>query len=99
MRLTALRLVGFIAETSMNWDGKVTVPAAREMVTHRSSSGWRKVSNTCFNPSNSSSKHAIVRQGDFRRARAAHRSGMGLMAQAVENVRVHKTVHSELVNC
>jgi hypothetical protein len=47
--------VGFIAATSMNCDGKVMVPAAREIVTRPSSSGWRMVSSTLrLNSGNSS---------------------------------------------
>ena len=48
---------GFIAATSMNWDGNVMVPAAREMVTWPSSSGWRMVSKTLRLNSGSSSRN------------------------------------------
>jgi hypothetical protein len=38
--------VGFMVATSMNCEGKVMVPAAREMATRPSSSGCRMVSST-----------------------------------------------------
>ncbi len=49
--------VGFMAATSMNCAGKVTVPAALLMVTLPSSRGWRSVSRTVrLNSGNSSRK-------------------------------------------
>ena len=55
MQLIPIKSVGFIAATSMNCDGNVIVPAAREMVTRPSSSGWRMVSSTLrLNSGNSS---------------------------------------------
>ena len=51
----ANKAIGIIAATSMNWAGKVMVPAAREMVTFPSSNGWRMVSSTLrLNSGNSS---------------------------------------------
>lgn len=41
MLAMALSLVGFIAVTSMNCEGKVTPPAARQMWMQPSSNGWR----------------------------------------------------------
>src|SRR5882757_3523393 len=41
----------------MNWEGKVIVPAAREIVTIPSSSGWRIVSSTLRLNSGNSSKN------------------------------------------
>ena len=49
---------GFIAATSMNCDGNVIVPAAREMVTLPSSSGWRIVSSTVRLNSGNSSRNS-----------------------------------------
>src|SRR6059036_3401457 len=46
-----------MAATSMNWEGKVIVPAAREIVTRPSSSGWRIVSRTLRLNSGSSSRN------------------------------------------
>src|ERR1039458_8908742 len=57
MQLTPIKPVRFIAAMSMNCDGKVMVPAAREMVTRPSSSGWRMVSSTLRLNSGSSSRN------------------------------------------
>jgi hypothetical protein len=46
-----------MAATSMNRAGKVRVEAAREMVTHPSSKGWRNTSNTFRLNSGNSSKN------------------------------------------
>src|SRR2546425_4346550 len=46
MRLTLPKSVGFIAATSMNCEGNVMLPAAREIVPRPSSSGCRMVSST-----------------------------------------------------
>lgn len=46
---------GFMAATSMNWQGKVALRPARTMVTRPSSRGWRRTSRTFFLNSGSSS--------------------------------------------
>ena len=46
-----------MAATNMNCAGKVIVPAAREIVTHPSSKGWRRVSKTPRLNSGSSSRN------------------------------------------
>ena len=47
---------GFMAATSMNMAGKVTVPAARELVTLPSSRGWRMTSRVLRRNSGNSSR-------------------------------------------
>ena len=49
---------GFMAHTSMNRLGSVSVPAARVMVTKPSSSGWRSVSSADLSNSGSSSRNS-----------------------------------------
>ena len=61
---------GFIAATSMNSEGKVTLPAARETVTLPSSSGWRITSRVeRLNSGSSSRKRTPCARGSLRRAR------------------------------
>jgi hypothetical protein len=45
----------------MKFAGYVTVPCAREIVTVRSSSGWRITSSTCWPNSGSSSRNSTPR--------------------------------------
>ena len=52
---------GFIEATSIKFDGKVRLVAAREIVTCLSSIGWRKTSKTLRSNSGSSSKNKTPR--------------------------------------
>src|SRR3989338_4855135 len=48
---------GFIAATSIKFDGKIAEPLAREIETMLSSSGWRRDSITLFSNSGNSSRN------------------------------------------
>ena len=54
-------LQGFMAQTSINWQGYDSVPATRAMVTRPSSRGWRSTSRVSCRNSGSSSRNSTPR--------------------------------------